>query len=161
MELNSIENELYKELAQASILKLESDFRQKISDGYHTFGELYDFRLVYSALIFNQWAKEGLFDVHKSFRHNDGELCFGGNWFIVIAKLPTGYVSHHYKSAFWDYFSIPEFDTCQFAFDGHTSKDCLITLMQLLHTNTIKSFIGTYTKETKHNDFTVEKATHE
>ena len=28
----------------------------KISDGYHTFDELYEFRKVYNAALFNEWA---------------------------------------------------------------------------------------------------------
>lgn len=40
---------------------------------------------------------EGKYEVHKSYRHADGELCFGGGWFIVMANLPTGQVSNHYS----------------------------------------------------------------
>lgn len=33
----------------------------------------------------------------KSWRHHDGEKCFGGGWFIVTTRLPTGQVSNHYQ----------------------------------------------------------------
>jgi hypothetical protein len=46
------------------------------SDGYHTFNELYDYRKVYNALLFNEWSRQGLYDVHKSRKHSDGEQCF-------------------------------------------------------------------------------------
>ena len=57
----------------------------EFSDGYHTFNELYDYRMLYNAALFNEWVKQGLYDVHKAKRHSDGEECFGGGWFIVQA----------------------------------------------------------------------------
>lgn len=54
-----------------------------ISDGYHTFNELYEYRLLYNASMFNEFAKQGLYDVHKSKRHSDGTIPFGDeNWLI-------------------------------------------------------------------------------
>lgn len=55
----------------------------EVSDGFHTFDELYHYRMLYNAAFFN--SLEGKYDVHKSYRHADGELCFGGGWFIVPA----------------------------------------------------------------------------
>ena len=75
-----------------------------LSDGYHSFEELYEFRKTYNALLFMEWAMKGLFQVHKSERHHDGKLCFGGGWFIVVAILPTGQISNHYKMEDWHLF---------------------------------------------------------
>ena len=80
----------------------------EVSDGYHTFNEL---------------AKQGLYDVHKSRKHSDGEYPFGDqNWFIVMAELPTGQISNHYEMKDWDLFDIPEKETANI-WDGHTPKD--------------------------------------
>lgn len=103
--------------------------KNKISDGYHTFGELYDFRKVYNAVLFNEWARQGLCNVHKSKKHFDGEDCFDGGWFIVMAELPTGQISNHYELKDWDLFDIPETEKALIQFDGHTSKDVLERLM--------------------------------
>lgn len=92
------------------------------SDGYHTFNELYDFRKLYNAALFNEWAYQDKFDVIKSKRHSDGEECFGGGWFIVMAKLPTGQISNHYELKDWDLFDVPE-HTISYVWDGHTSQD--------------------------------------
>lgn len=110
-----------------------SGMKQSISDGYHTFEELYEFRKVYNAVLFNEWAKYDIpyYDVHKSWKHNDGELCFGGGWFIVIAVLPTGQISNHYEAKDWDLFKIPEVETAKYEFDGHTSKDVIKRLLDL------------------------------
>lgn len=49
------------------------------SDGVHTHNELYDYRMLYNAHAANGWHAAGI-PVVKSWRHSDGELCFGGGW---------------------------------------------------------------------------------
>jgi hypothetical protein len=109
------------------------DIRGNYSDGFHTYNELYEFRKVYNAALFNEWGKYDIpsYDVHKSWKHNDGELCFGGGWFIVVAVLPTGQISNHYKGEDWDLFKIPEVEKAKYTFDGHTSSDVLKRLKDL------------------------------
>lgn len=97
------------------------------SDGYHTFNELYAFRRVFNALLFNEWSVKGLYKVHKSKKHNDGEDCFGGGWFIVMATLPTGQISNHYELKDWDLFQCEEREVAD-KWDGHTAQDVLIRL---------------------------------
>lgn len=103
----------------------------EISDGYHTFNELYEFRKMYNAAVFNAWAKEGLYDVHKSIRHSDGIECFGGGWFIVMAMLPGGQISNHYKMEDWDLFQIPEVEIVKYSYDGHSAQDVLNRLEEV------------------------------
>jgi len=103
----------------------------EVNDGYHTFNELYEFRKVYNAALFNEWGKQGKYGVHKSTKHNDGEECFGGGWFIVVANLPTGQISNHYEMKDWDLFDIPWFSKAQWEFDGHTPQDVVTRLKEL------------------------------
>ena len=103
------------------------------SDGYHTFNELYDYRRVYNAALFNEWASQGKYDVHKSWKHSDGKDCFGGGWFIVVAELPTGQASNHYEAQYWDNFVIPSKDTAN-EYDGHTPNQALSRIAQLRST---------------------------
>lgn len=142
-----------KEQAINEIIQIDGVNANLISDGYHTFGELYEFCKMYNAALFNEWAKDyngrlepykdaditklhpeiqvllknskPKYDVHKSWEHHDGELCFGGGWFIVVAMLPTGQISNHYKSQDWDLFKIPEVEKAKYPFDGHTPLDVL------------------------------------
>lgn len=120
----------------------QKDITGETSDGYHTFNELYEFRKVYNAALFNEWGKTDVFYkdgqprhktnyVHKSWKHHDGELCFGGGWFIVVAILPTGQITNHYEAKDWDLFKIPETETALFEFDGHTPQDVLDRLREL------------------------------
>jgi hypothetical protein len=104
-----------------------------VSDGYHTFEELYNFRKVYNAVLFNEWARKGLYNVHKSKRHFDGEECFGGGWFIVTAELPTGQISNHYKNDDWDLFQLRTTEKALFEYDNHTSADVLNRLTDYIN----------------------------
>ena len=107
----------------------------EFSDGYHTFNELYDYRKAYNAAFFNELAKRGLYDVHKSKLHSDGNIPFGDdNWFIVMAELPTGQISNHYEMKDWDIFDIPEKDRSN-VYDGHSPQDVYERLVKYLNNN--------------------------
>jgi len=103
----------------------------ELRDEYHTMNELYEYRMVYNAILFNEWFAHGKYNVHKSKQHNDGELCFGGGWFIVVAILPTGQISNHYKEEYWDLFQCESVETAKYPFDGHTPNDVLIRLKSI------------------------------
>ena len=100
------------------------------SDGYHTFNELYEYRMQYNSALFNEWALQGKYDVHKSWKHSDGEDCFGGGWFIVMAELPTGQISNHYPEKDWEQFNIPEKAKAN-EYDGHSPQEALERLARL------------------------------
>jgi len=103
---------------------------ENTSDGYHTFKELYEFRKIYNAVLFNEWTSGGKYQIHKSKKHSDGEECFGGGWFIVMATLPTGQISNHYELKDWDLFECEERELAD-KWDGHTSQDVLTRLSSL------------------------------
>jgi len=111
----------------------------QVSDGYHTFEELYRYRMLYNAALFNTWnsmyyqADMSNHHVHKSWRHHDGEQCFGGGWFIVMATLPTGQISNHYPADAWDLFDIPEQDRAD-EWDGHTPQEAADRLEEYMRT---------------------------
>ena len=101
------------------------------SDGYHTFAELYHYRMLYNALLVNEWAAQSRYEVHKSLAHSDGELCFGGGWFVVSAQLPAGQVTNHYPLIDWTRFRVPERATAA-EWDGHTPQEAAERLAALL-----------------------------
>jgi hypothetical protein len=109
--------------AQASILERERDeARANPRDEYHTMAELYEYRMLYNAHAAAGWLAAGHYVV-KSWRHSDGELCFGGGWFVVVALLPTGQVTNHYEAQHWDLFNVPEPPSLPPAYDGHTPAE--------------------------------------
>lgn len=95
------------------------------SDTYHSLDDLYRHRLLLTAALFNSWHagdSSNWLQPHKSWRHSDGEPCFGGGWFIVVAQLPTGQISYHYPAKDWDLFRITD-RLIPADFDGHTADD--------------------------------------
>lgn len=106
---------------------MPSEITPDTSDGFHTFAELYDYRMLYNALLFNEWAKNPHRHVYKSWRHFDGELCFGGGWFIVSAHVSierntTAQITNHYPAKDWELFKIPERKRAGW-WDGHKPSD--------------------------------------
>lgn len=127
-----------KENIQKHINNLSHEDIELLNDKFHDFKTLYEFRKVYNAALFNEWAAHlttgeygramfnvPKYNVHKSWKHHDGELCFGGGWFIVVAMLPNGQISNHYEAKDWDLFQILEYPTAIYEFDGHSSRDVL------------------------------------
>lgn len=104
-----------------------------ISDGYHTFGELYEHRIALFILlckVIHEKNRKILMEhecpVWKSKRHSDGELAFGGTWFVLgLYKEKGEQITYHLPIEKWD--------ECEFAheletapeWDGHTSEDVL------------------------------------
>lgn len=138
---NNVQISLNK--AKAALLAWrDSCVDENTSDGYHTFKELYHYRMLYNAALFNEWASAGKYSTHKSWKHSDSEDCFGGGWFIVVATLPGGQISNHYEARDWDLFNIPEHDLAD-VWDGHTPGDVATRLAQLPSTKDIPGFEGT------------------
>ena len=89
-----------------------------LSDGFHTFRQLYYQRMMLFAVIIKQNKNKAW----KSLRHEDGELCFGGGWFIVGIDTPEGSYTYHYESKYFDLFDCEILDYDKH-WDGHTEKD--------------------------------------
>lgn len=112
-ELEQIQQDLER------LQKQDDDIKSgELSDGYHTFNDLYYQRCILFATLVNQNKKTSW----KSYKHEDGELCFGGGWFIVGIDTPQGSYTYHYENKYWDLFQCKELE-CGKHWDGHTSKD--------------------------------------
>ena len=89
-----------------------------VSDGFHTFRQLYYQRMMLFAAIVRQNKGRAW----KSLRHEDGELCFGGGWFIVGIDTPKGSYTYHYETEYFDTFDCEILERGKH-WDGHTEKD--------------------------------------
>lgn len=92
-----------------------------VSDGYHTFDELYHQRAILFAAIVNAYPDKAW----KSLKHEDGKYCFdkNGDWFIVGIDTPEGSYTYHYETdKYWDIFKCQVLE-CGKHWDGHTEKD--------------------------------------
>lgn len=96
-----------------------------ITDGFHTFGELYHQRAVLFATILKLKKDDPIFHGWKSKKHSDGKYCFDsdGKWFITGINTPAGMYTYHYETdKYWDMFECEELETAP-EWDGHTDKD--------------------------------------
>lgn len=88
-----------------------------LSDGYHTFNELYHHRAVLFSIIVNQNRDIAW----KSKKHHDGTMYDG--MFIVGIDTPQGQYSYHYDiEPYWNMFECKELDNAP-VWDGHEPKD--------------------------------------
>lgn len=97
-----------------------------VSDGYHTFGELYDHRRALTAALATSrpgWAWRS-----KAHHPDDGPM-FEGGYFIVGIELPTGTISYHYKLSHWDDFRSARTLFHAPKWDGATPADTVVRLM--------------------------------
>jgi hypothetical protein len=89
-----------------------------VSDGFHTFRQLYYQRMMLFATI----VKQNKDKAWKSLRHEDGELCFGGGWFIVGIDTPEGSYTYHYEDNYFSLFDCKKLERGKH-WDGHTEMD--------------------------------------
>ncbi len=137
---SKLSEEVWKKIAKVNqkVLDIETG---KISDGYHTFDELYEHRItLFIALcrtqhkIINQLVENGLeipFKIWCSKLHAVGTMFDG--WFILGIKEKQGeQITYHLPDKYWN-------EVRQFAeslnkapkFDGHTPENVLERLKKL------------------------------
>ena len=91
----------------------------EISDGSHTFNELYAHRASLFAVICNTYPE----NAWKSWKHHHEEkFPMYEDYFIVGVNTPEGQYSYHYHKDWWDKFKIQELEEAP-KFDGHQPDD--------------------------------------
>jgi hypothetical protein len=96
-----------------------------ISDGYHTFNELYEHRIV----LYMAFCKSLEPAVWKSKKHSDGSTWEG--WFLLgIFEDKGKQITYHLPEKYWDQCQFKELDQAP-EFDGHTSAEVLKRISQL------------------------------
>lgn len=91
--------------------------RKQVSDGYHTFDELYYHRMVLFSLLLNTYPDIAW----KSRRHHDGTM-FDQTSFVCGIETQEGQYSYHYNLEHWDKFEVKELEFAP-EYDGHMPKD--------------------------------------
>jgi len=93
----------------------------KISDGYHTFDELYDHRIALFIALMRCNPKISW----RANNHEDGSNLEG--WFIAGMHLPSGDISYHLPNDKWKQLDNTGIQTMNNGpiWDGHTPKDVI------------------------------------
>ena len=96
-----------------------------ISDGYHTFTELYHHRAILFSVICNNLKHLAW----KSKVHDDGTMF--DNMFIVGINTPNGQATYHYDiEPYWNMFDVKVLDKAP-AWDGHTSEQAIERIFKM------------------------------
>lgn len=105
---------------------------ENTSDGFHTFKELYQHRQALTMALFRALLNDsGAGLAWRSLLHHDGEVPFGGGWFIVGVELKGyGTITYHYEDKYWSDFNIPGVLTLERApeWDGADADEVVMRL---------------------------------
>lgn len=111
-------SDMLQQLPAADVRPVPEGGIGEMSDGYHTFNGLYYQRMILFAALVKAYKDKAW----KSYRHEDGEPCFGGGWFIVGIDTPEGSYTYHYENKDFDLFDCEELPVAKH-WDGHTEVD--------------------------------------
>ena len=136
----------YKYLCPKCNLEFELDFEGfniytngDISDGSHTFNELYYHRMELFAVICNSYKDIAW----KSWKHHDGSMF--PDYFIVGIDTPEGQYSYHYHKSHWDEFKVKVLDYAP-EWDGHKPED-VTRLRSIVKKQSTSHLTNEYDKE--------------
>ena len=93
-----------------------------VSDGYHSFDELYAHRFALFIGLCHQMKDSAW----KSWLHNYGTKWDG--WFVAGLELPTGMITYHLPESFWTKLKVKELENS--VYDGHTSDDVIKRILE-------------------------------
>ena len=99
----------------------------EVSDGFHTFNELYQHRQLLFVCLINQLLPVAW----KSHTHQDGSMFPG--WFIAGIELPTGQITYHMELQYWDLCLCQQQEFHEW--DGHSAKNVVARLQRWAQIN--------------------------
>ena len=122
--MNKIEeiNEMIQENKKLGIISSKD-----ISDGHHTFGELYKNRIILFCTLCNllpniSWKSK------KHFDEENDPMFFDS--FIAGINTPEGIATYHIKLKYWDLFDVPELEKAP-KYDNYNNEEVLKRILSL------------------------------
>jgi hypothetical protein len=114
-----IERSIIDNTPTADVVEIPEGGIGNLSDGYHTFNELYHHRAILFSVICNSMPEKAW----KSKLHDTGDMFDG--MFIVGIETPEGQATYHYDiEPYWDIFKVKELEKAP-KWDGHTPQDAI------------------------------------
>jgi hypothetical protein len=129
--MKDTKEDITKELAINTIIASGCDTNE-ISDGYHTFGELYDHRISLFIALARRYSGHPKMkgEVWRSQNHSDGSGISG--WFILgMFTKASKQITYHIPISRWTECGFAEILKFAPEWDGHTSKDVIERLKNL------------------------------
>jgi hypothetical protein len=117
-------------VSEEEIIFIRGVDTNRVSDGYHTFGELYEHRIELYLALCRYVGAYGTGTVWKSLCHSDGSRMLG--WFILGIFEEVGkQITYHIPDKYWgEAYSDVILDKA-LEWDGHTSQDVIQRLRRL------------------------------
>jgi hypothetical protein len=116
---------ILRALPTADVVEIPNGKIGDLSDGYHTFNELYHHRAILFSVICNSMPDKAW----KSKLHNTGDMFEG--MFIVGIETPDGQATYHYDiEPYWDIFKVKELEKAP-KWDGHTPQEAINRILKL------------------------------
>ena len=114
-----------EDMPAADVVEIPEGGIGNLSDGYHTFNELYHHRAILFSVICSSMPDKAW----KSKLHDTGDMFDG--MFIVGIETPEGQATYHYDiNPYWDMFKVKELEKAP-KWDGHTPKDAIDRIAKL------------------------------
>ena len=108
-----------------SVIEIPETGIGDLSDGYHTFNELYHHR----AILFSVICNSNRDIAWKSRSHSDGTMF--ANMFIVGINTLKGQAAYHYDvNPYWNIFNVQELEFAP-EFDDYTSEQAIDRIKSL------------------------------
>ncbi len=98
---------------------------EDVSDGYHTFKELYEHRCLLWMLVLHSQREQAF----KTRKNDKGEEWDG--WFIAGLDSDYGQMTYHLPMALWDKLDVAEYER-NIDYDGHTSSDVIHRMNKMI-----------------------------
>jgi hypothetical protein len=109
----------------ADVVEIPQSGIGDLSDGYHTFNELYHHRAILFSVICNSMPNKAW----KSKLHDTGDMYEG--MFIVGIETPNGQATYHYDiDPYWNMFKVKELEKAP-KWDGHTPQEAIERIFSL------------------------------
>ena len=116
---------ILKAVPIADVVEIPEGGMGNLSDGYHTFNELYHHRAILFSVICNAMPDKAW----KSKLHDTGDMYEG--MFIVGIETPEGQATYHYDiEPYWDMFKVKELEKAP-KWDGHTPQIAIDRISKL------------------------------
>lgn len=108
---------------------------KEISDGHHTFAELYKHRIILFCTLCNlmpeiSWKSKKHFDEENDPMFNDS--------FIAGINTPEGLATYHIKLKYWEMFNVRELERAQ-KYDFYSGEEVINRVLSLNKSETYKS----------------------
>ena len=121
--LDLVNPTMRKEAAINDLIKNLNAETDLISDGYHTFAELYEHRICLFMALCRVTFQNCNVSVWKSKKHSDGVAWEG--WFILGMNEAEGQqITYHLPVIYWNFCDFPELE-CAPPYDGHSPNDVI------------------------------------